>query len=252
DIRLSLFGGEAVSRSIVESWQAAAPNSLIYNVYGPTETTINITRYRWDPVRSPGACANDIVPLGEGFPGLEIRVVDQRGIETPPGEKGQLVVAGRQVARGYYRNEAKTKEAFRTLPDGDGRIWYFTGDRVSRDASGVLRYFGRMDFQVQLRGHRVELAEIDAALRAAAGTEYAAAMPWPYAPETGRADDLVAVVGGGDRGGEDAQRIERLCRARLPDYAVPSRIVYVDDFPLNINGKIDRRAIARMLEDRVS
>ena len=251
-IRLSLFGGEAVSRSIVDSWQAAAPNSTIYNVYGPTEATINVTHYLWDPVQSPQECVNEGLPLGQCFPTLDLRIVDAFGREVPAGERGQLVVTGPQIARGYYQNEAKTAQVFRTLPDHPDKIWYFTGDLASRDDLGTVRYFGRIDFQVQICGYRVELAEIEAQLRAAARCEEAVAVPWPFAPQTGRADYLVAVIGGRQRPESETREIERFCRARLPDYAVPADFIYVEDLPLNINGKIDRGAIARILGETLT
>jgi amino acid adenylation domain-containing protein len=245
-IRLSFFGGEAVSQSIAQTWQAAAPNSVVHNVYGPTEATINVTHYRWNPERSPAECVNGGVPLGHALPGLEIRVVDASGHRVPPGDKGELMVAGPQVAPGYFQNPEKTAQAFRTLA-GDQRVWYGTGDLVSRDAAGLIRYFGRMDFQVQICGHRVELAAIEALLRTAAQTEYAVAIPWPYAPETGRADSVIAVIGATPCPGEVDEAIRAQCQASLPAYAVPSQIVHLDEFPLNINGKTDRKAIAAQL-----
>ena len=249
NLRHSFFGGEAVSQSIVETWQAAAPNSAVHNVYGPTEATINITHYRWDPEVSPGECVNGGVPLGHCLPGLEIRVIDTSGAELPPGEQGELVVAGPQVAPGYYKNPQKTAQAFRTLPDDERRIWYATGDLVSRDETGLIRYFWRMDFQVQICGHRVELSEVESVLRTAAETEYAVAIPWPYAPETGRADSVVAVIGTSPEKIEQDETILSECKEHLPSYAVPSQIVRLSEFPLNINGKIDRKAIAGQMGD---
>jgi acyl-coenzyme A synthetase/AMP-(fatty) acid ligase len=245
-IRHSFFGGEAVSESIARTWQAAAPNSVVHNVYGPTEATINVTHYRWDPMTSPDECVNGGVPLGYALPGVEIRVVDSSGDEVQPGEKGELIVAGMQIAPGYFRNPEKTAQAFRAVA-GDQRIWYCTGDLVSRDETGLICYFGRLDFQVQICGYRVELAEIEALLRSAAQTEYAVAIPWPYAPETGRGESVVAVIGTDSPCECLEDAIRRRCSASLPAYAVPSQVVQLDEFPLNINGKIDRRAIADRL-----
>jgi amino acid adenylation domain-containing protein len=251
-IRLSFFGGEAVSENTMRTWQAAAPNSIVHNVYGPTEATINITHYRWDPKVSPRQCVDGGVPLGHSLPGLEIRIVDSAGRELPHGQKGELVVRGPQIAPGYYKNPEKTAQAFHAVGDDPDSVWYCTGDLASRDELGLIRYFGRLDFQVQICGHRVELTEIEAVLRKAAGTDFAIAVPWPYAPQSGRADSVIAVIAAEALSETSQAEIQRQCRASLPAYAVPARIVCMPEFPFNANGKTDRKAIAHILKETLT
>ena len=238
-LRCSLFCGEALPRRSAELWQAAAPGSLIENLYGPTEATIAITRYRWQPDASPAACVNGIVPIGLPFDGHLARVTDEQGLRQPVGAKGELCVGGPQVAPGYLDSPPLTAERFVRFDDTPDMPWYRTGDLVMQDAGGCLYYLGRRDDQIKIRGYRVELQEIDHAIRNAAGTDLAVCVPRRINDQV---DSLAAFV----QAPEDAalrQRILAGCQRVLPDYMVPARIRFVDRMPLNANGKIDRTAL---------
>jgi amino acid adenylation domain-containing protein len=242
-LRWSLFCGEALSASLAAAWQRAANNSIVENLYGPTEATIAITRYRWDSAASPAECVRGLVPIGWPFEGQQVCTVDEDFVPVPPGETGELCLAGSQVTRGYLNDPEKTAGSFVRLQHTGEQVWYRTGDLVRQDDRGCLFYLGRRDFQVKVNGYRVELQEIDLVLREAACTELAVAIAWPLSE--GSASGVVGVLSGSDPA-TDAEVIAA-CKKRLPRYMVPSRIYHFPQIPLNVNGKIDRGRIAEML-----
>jgi amino acid adenylation domain-containing protein len=243
-LRWSLFCGEALTSAMASAWQEAASNSILENLYGPTEATIAFTHYRWDRQRSMEQSLNGIVPIGIPFAGQQCRIVNDDLSPAPIGEPGELCLGGSQVAPGYLDNPEKTRQQFVHLPESD-QIWYRTGDSVKQDAQGCIYYLGRRDHQVKINGYRVELQEIDLALREAADTELAVAIPWPV--EGGSAAGIVAVLWGNNPV-EDVEIIAT-CERKLPKYMIPSRVFRLKEVPLNANGKIDRRRIAELISE---
>jgi amino acid adenylation domain-containing protein len=243
-LRGSLFCGEPLPAAYAEAWQAAAPNSIVANLYGPTETTIAITHYRWEGKRSPAECVNGIVPIGRAFEGQDARVTGPQGTAVAPEESGELCLSGSQVAGGYWNNPEKTRERFVRLPGAGERAWYRTGDLVRQDAAGNLCYLGRIDDQVKIRGYRVELQEIESVLRRACGTQQVVSVPWPV--HDGSAQGVVAFVSGVEA--LDQDRVLSYCNDLLPEYMVPKNIYVLEELPLNQNQKIDRRRLAQLLE----
>src|SRR6266487_703658 len=108
-LRLSLFCGEALPVEIVRQWALAAPNSVIENIYGPTELTIACTAYRWDNTKSPDACEQGIVPIGQPFDGMRALIVDEQLRAVEPGRDGELLMTGSQLSLGYWQDEEKTR-----------------------------------------------------------------------------------------------------------------------------------------------
>ena len=240
-LRASLFCGEPFPARYAEAWQHAAPNSFVENLYGPTETTIAISHYRWDPDSSSQACVNGIVPIGWIFEG-------QRACLLPTGDQkgvGELCLGGSQVTTGYWNNPEKTNKQFVRLPDRGDALWYRTGDLVTQDDDGCMYYVGRIDDQVKIMGHRVELQEVDAVLRDAAGVEQVASVAWPV--QDGLARGIVTFIAGTPHLDEAA--LLRVCRERLPDYMVPKRLCQLAALPLNLHGKTDRRQLIHLLEE---
>ena len=244
-LRTSLFCGEPLPASIADKWADAAPNSTVDNLYGPTEATIAITAYRWDDTDCPDDCVNGVVPIGRAFPGQKAMVVDDKMQPVEPGEIGELLLAGSQLTPGYWKAPGITRDRYVYLQHTGDRRWYRTGDLVHRDQRGCLHFVGRVDDQVQIQGHRVELTEIDHALREGCGHDMAVSVAWPC-----EADEVGGVVGfvAGDANA-DTQKLTDHCRRCLPDYMVPSRIVQLQDLPRNTSGKIDRTELTRMLDD---
>ncbi len=239
DLRLSLFCGEALTAELADGWAGAAPNSIVENLYGPTEATIACTAHRWQAGLAPGA--RGFVPIGEAIGATETRVVDEGLREVGEGEAGQLLLGGPQVVEGYWGDAAATARSFVTMP-GDGH-WYLTGDRVLRPlGGGPLEYLGRIDSQIKILGHRVELEEVEAAVQEEARAE-AIAVGWPLTPSG--AAGIVAFIAGAS---VDTVQLRRALTDRLPEYMVPRELRLVGELPLNANGKRDRKAILAMLE----
>lgn len=239
DIRLAAFGGEQLSAGIVDAWRAAAPGGTILNLYGPTETTVYcLTESVGTP--TPVAPGRDVVAIGRPLPGNLVAVFGEAGERLADGESGELGIGGPQLATGYLDAPELTAARF---PTRDGTRWYLTGDRVVRDAAGTLHYLGRVDNQMKVLGHRVELEEIEAHLRIVAGADLVGAVGWPCNADATLG--IVAFVAGGEA---DVADIRRNLAQRLPAYMVPSRVIALPDIPLNRNGKVDRHALRDWLE----
>lgn len=243
-LRLALFCGEALPVDVMEAFRNAAPNAVLENIYGPTEVTIACTAYRWDPTRSPDESELGLVPIGDAYPGMQAIVADASLQEVADGESGELLMSGPQVALGYWKDPDKTAGVF-VVPPGRDAVFYRTGDRVRRAHSGApLVYLGRIDNQIKIQGYRVELEEVESALRDASGAGVAIAVGWP--PNPGGADGIVAFLGADSA---DCDAIRNRLKERLPPYMVPRDIRLVTEFPLNANGKVDRKALRRRLEE---
>ena len=238
-LRSSLFCGEALPTVVATEWAAAAPNSVVENWYGPTEATIACSRF----ILSDTPIADDTVPIGKAFDRMELLVLDADRAELPAGHPGELFLAGAQVAVGYLNDPEKTAASFMTLPDG--KKAYRTGDRAVIDDDGNVRFLGRVDNQVKVRGFRIELGEIEAVLRTASGGLNAVAMAWP-----GGAEIATSVVAALETDSADIDAIQSQAAAKLPDYMVPAMIFCVPEFPKNASGKVDRRGLAELLEER--
>ena len=249
DLRLSLFCGEPLLATMADAWQRAAPHSRVENLYGPTEATIAITRFVWD--HDDGATdgssdtTNGVVCIGHVFPTQCACVIDDRQRPVAPGEPGELCVSGSQVTSRYLDDEPKTREQFVTLPGQGEKTWYRTGDLARQADDGRFHYLGRLDSQVQVRGHRVELLEVDHVLRQASGTDAAVSLAWPV--RSHRVDAIYAFVSTDER--VDTQHILGHCRRALPEYATPRDVFPVEQIPVNANGKIDRSTLEQHLEE---
>ena len=245
ELRWSLFCGEPLPADVAQAFAGAAPNSIVENLYGPTELTLACTLYRWDDERSPAESALGLVPIGEPYPGMTVLVADDELREVAPGSDGELLMSGPQVTLGYWRDPEKTAAAF-VVPPGREEVFYRTGDRVRRPRDGApLTYRGRVDHQIKVLGHRVELGEVEATLRDASKVDAVVAVGWPSTPAG--AGGVVAFVG--DLNVDVPALLERL-RERLPPYMVPREVLLLDDLPLNANGKYDRGALRRGLDER--
>jgi len=239
DLRLTVFGGEPLPASIVESWQQAAPNSAVQNLYGPTEVTVSCMS---QPVTTPLLVTpqRNVVAIGSPFPGLEAAILTADRRCAPTDEPGELALAGAQLAQGYLDADELTEAKFPTI---SGKRWYLTGDLAYRDASGAFHHLGRIDNQIKVLGNRVELEEIDTHLRELSRAELVATVAWPVSD--GGARGLIGFVAGSPM---KTEHILSGLKLRLPAYSVPSKIIPIERMPLNHNGKVDRVALIRTLE----
>src|SRR6185437_10387539 len=220
----SLFAGEQLTLEQARCWQAAAPNSVLENIYGPTELTITCVGYRLpaDPASWP-VTSNGTVPIGQVYPHLEGMVTDD----------GELCIRGSQRFDGYL-NPA----------DNEGRFladWYRTGDRV-RWEDGELVHLGRLDDQVKIRGYRIELAEVASVLRDCPAVEDAVVLA---VPGPGGDLELHAVYTGS---AVADQELISTVQCKLPEYMTPQSFRFVPDLPLNSSGKVDRRVLAATIQ----
>ncbi|MGD8564655.1 MAG: amino acid adenylation domain-containing protein, partial [Desulfarculaceae bacterium] len=244
-LRYSLFCGEPLPAKSAALWQQAAPQAVLDNLYGPTEATIAISYYRWDPEKSPQEAVMGVVPIGWIFPEQEGLVADEKGNAVTLGDSGELLLAGTQVTGGYWNNPEKTAAQFVRLPADPQKLWYRTGDLVRQGDDGCLYYLGRIDNQVQVHGHRVELQEIDQALRQAGQSDLAVSVAWPVAsPNVEAIYGFICTTASLDEG-----EVIKRCASTLPDYMVPKKVFFISDMPLNVNGKIDRKALGHRLEE---
>ncbi|HKT95370.1 MAG TPA: amino acid adenylation domain-containing protein [Paraburkholderia sp.] len=243
-LRVSLFGGEPLTRSLALAWMRAAPNSRVLHMYGPTEATIACTCFE---VRAGFLehAQNTVMPLGWALPGVELVVVDARLEPVAYGERGELLIAGPQIADGYLVQDEAGKSRFveRDYPGRRARRWYRTRDAARMTADHGIVFHGRLDTQVKIRGNRIELEEVENVVRACSEGAQCAVIPWPVG-EGGSAAGLVAFVANASM---EPRQVLQACRQRLPLYAVPQSVVMVDSLPLNANGKIDRTALAGQL-----
>jgi amino acid adenylation domain-containing protein len=237
--RRLILGGEPSRLEFIERLRRLAPKCEIYNHYGPTETTVGVLAYRLG-AQSP-ATPSGTLPLGRALPNSRIYVLDAEGKPMPPGKEGELCIGGAGVARGYLNRPGLTAEKF--VPDpfspDPGARMYRSGDVARCLPDGNIEFRGRMDHQVKLHGYRVELGEIEAALREHAGVEEAVVL----ARESGSEDKQLVAFVVAERTLSSAILREHL-KGRLPQYMVPSALAVVESLPLTSNGKIDRQALA--------
>ncbi|HEX8694770.1 MAG TPA: non-ribosomal peptide synthase/polyketide synthase, partial [Longimicrobium sp.] len=232
-VRRVFCSGEALPRDLVERTLEALPGAELHNLYGPTETAIEVTHHDCAPGAGP-------VPIGRPIANTRMHVLDAALRPQPRGVPGELFIAGVQVGRGYLGRPALTAAAF--LPDPHspepGARMYRTGDRARWLSTGELQYLGRIDFQVKVRGFRIELGEIESVLLRHPSVREAVVA----AREDGLGEKwLAAYVVAEPWPGVEALRAH--LSARLPEYMVPGAVVPLDALPLSPNGKVDRRAL---------
>ncbi|WP_226949864.1 non-ribosomal peptide synthetase [Rhodococcus rhodochrous] len=229
-LRVLAAGGEAVPPELVARW---APGRAFHNVYGPTETTIVTTIS--EPL-APG----DPITIGGPIRGVRALVLDRRLRPVPVGVPGELYMSGVQIARGYHRRPGLTAERFVADPFGSGGRLYRTGDVVRWTDDGKIAYVGRSDFQVKVRGFRIELDEIDAVLRREPSVDFAVTVARRYDTGSVRLVSYVTATAGHV---VDTDDLLRAASQALPQHMVPDDIVVLDAVPLTHVGKLDRAAL---------
>lgn len=246
-LRLLLTASEPLPCASVHAWRTELghPATMI-NMFGQTETA-GIVATLEIPSALP---ADGIVPIGAALPGLELLVLDESGAVSANGTAGELAVSGPTLGVGYVGMPEATSARFVTLVDGParGRRIYRTGDRVRPRTDGAMDFLGRQDTQVKVRGHRVELEEVEARLMAHPSVAEAAvvARPSPDGETT-----LVAMVTPAPGAEIDPRALRRFAGAGLPEYMVPSAVLRTERLPRTPNGKLDRGALPTVDAERL-
>jgi amino acid adenylation domain-containing protein len=232
-----LCGGEALSRELADKLLERAGE--VWNLYGPTETTI------WSAACKvmPGTSA---ISIGRPIANTQIYLLDAHLQPVPIGVPGELHIGGDGVARGYLNRPELTQEKFIEDPFGGARL-YKTGDVARYHPGGAIECLGRNDFQIKLRGHRIDLGEIESVLRRFPNVCEAVVLL--REDERGQ-KRLVAYLQRSAHPSPDAGMLQQFLKAKLPDYMMPSAFVVLDKFPLTPNGKINRKALPPPVAER--
>jgi non-ribosomal peptide synthase protein (TIGR01720 family) len=253
-LRRVFCSGEALSRELEADFYATVDAPLT-NLYGPTETAVDVTAWDCCPADTTNAGP---VPIGEPVTNTRIYVLDNRLGLVPPGVVGELYVAGVQLARGYVRRSGLTAERFVADPFAathglSGERMYRTGDLARRRPDGQLEYVGRVDDQMKVRGFRIEPGEVEAALLRHPGVAQAVVVVRGDGPGEPRLIGYVVPRDPHDvrdshglraaRDVCDPVDVRRSVRELLPDYMVPAAVVVLDALPVTANGKLDRAAL---------
>jgi amino acid adenylation domain-containing protein len=243
-LRYTLFCGEALPKNLAKPWAEAANHSTIENYYGITETTHQVSVYKWDDENSEDECINDIVSIGKIFDNLRYCILDEKKFEVRRGEPGELYVSGVQITKEYFNDPQRTRTTYVTIPDHGNDVWFKTGDLVKERDNGNLNYLGRLDNQVQILGNRVELQEVDCILKKASNSETVISLAWPI--KNGIAEKIVSFIAESEE--QDRAKILEFCKKTLPPYMIPREIFFIDKIPLNDNGKFDKQQLIKILE----
>ncbi|MCL6592077.1 MAG: amino acid adenylation domain-containing protein, partial [Firmicutes bacterium] len=246
NVRKILFGGEATSVPHArKALEFLGPNRLV-NVYGPTETTVFASFYPINEIADDA----QVIPIGYPISNTTLYVLDKQGQLVPPNVPGELYIGGAGVGKGYLNREELTARKFIPNPFpvetlharslGDPRL-YRTGDLVWRLPGGEIGFIGRLDFQIKIRGFRVELGEIENHLNNIPGVKEAIVVA--RKDKTGSLYIAAYYTVDNKNGGIEPNQIREFLSDRVPDYMIPARMKKMDSLPLNLNGKIDRNAL---------
>lgn len=242
-LRLCIVTAEASYKSLIKEWGVCACNATIFDFYGPTECTIYCTYYKCPKNLELIKHHNDCLSIGKPMPGLIGIIIDKNKKILPPGEVGELCIAGAQVSTGYWKNPQKNKESFFEMEyEGNLLRFYHTGDSCYLDKDGDIMYLGRIDFQAKIQGYRVELGEIEFHIKTFLKQDTVV-----QAIKTGKGDDeLYAFIQSNHD--IDQQALINYLKSKMPSYMIPIKYICTTEFPLNSNGKIDRQKLKEIIK----
>ena len=241
-MRYSLFCGEALPLDVTAEWSKCIPNARVVNVYGPTEDTIYCTDYEYRNDRENKA-HNGVLSIGKSMKGNCTIIVDDDNNILPAGEKGELCLGGVQLTPGYWKNPQKNAEVFFYVDyQGESTRFYRTGDLCVRDDEGDLLYLGRIDFQTKIQGFRVELSEIEFRAKEFLNKKNVVAVA--YKNQMTNAEIGMVI----ESEAFELEDLKKYLSQKLPSYMLPSEIKFQSTFPLNTNGKTDRKKLTKLFE----
>jgi len=239
EVKYCLFGGEAFPSLLAREWESCVPNALIQNVYGPTEAAIISLICDWNGIRGQKKELQGIVSIGKPTGTNIIRVTGDDDLEVMQGLTGELLISGEQLSPGYWNEPDLNERAFVNLEhEGAMRQFYRTGDLVSMDEEGDVMYLGRNDEQVQVRGYRVELREIEVVAR----TYLEGLNVMAFGKEQAAGEMKIFLVI--ESGEMNPDPLRNHLENQLPPYMIPEKVIFMTDFPRLVSGKLDRKAIS--------
>ena len=243
-LRIVIIGGEQPAQDRIQAWlRTANPKIRLFNTYGPTEATVVATAVELS-IRQPKIPTQFQAPLGRPLPHVKTYVLDPHLKPAPTGVPGELYIGGSALALGYLNLPEKTGESFILNPFGSDvqERLYRTGDRVRYLEGGILEFLGRMDRQVKVRGFRVELGEVEVAIRDISEVSDAVVVPWT---QPGDPVQLVGYIVPQPGAVPDPSLIRKQLGSTLPDFMIPASFMVIDSLPLTPSGKINTRALPK-------
>ena len=243
-LKTCILTAEACPVDLLEDWFSCASNADIYDFYGPTECTIYCTYYKLSKTGSNLSC-NGVISIGEPFYNVLAVIIDEYGNNLTMGQKGELCIAGKQLSPGYWNTPEKNANAFFNKSiNGKEYRFYHTGDLCYWDASGNIMYLGRLDQQAKIQGFRVELSEIEFHAR-----EYYKRMHQVVAIAYNGKNQLSEIALFIESNKQDKEELLNYLRSKMPNYMIPSLIVFEEKFPTNSSDKIDRNRLKEELSE---
>lgn len=241
-MKYSLFCGEALPLDVTEEWSACIPNATIANVYGPTECTIYCMDYTYNR-NGNNKTHNGVLTIGKDMINTNTIIVDDANNEVEIGKSGELCLSGAQLTPGYWKNEQKNKEVFFSkVHKGVDTRFYRTGDLCSVDKDGDVLYLGRVDFQAKIQGFRVELSEIEFHTKSVLNKINAVALAITNQinnTEIGLVLESTVF---------ETEMLLKGLKTKLPHYMIPTQLRFIKNFPLNTNGKTDRKKLSELFK----
>ncbi|MBL4772565.1 MAG: AMP-binding protein [Alcanivoracaceae bacterium] len=245
-IRYSFFCGEALPAQLAKEWLKITNHATVINLYGPTEATIALTAFNYQNKSDDNM---SVVQIGKPFGKNECQIMSTNGSFCPVGKKGELCLSGPQVFSGYLGRENSSLSAFHLQKTNtrENVYWYRTGDIASQLENGNYIYHGRNDRQVQVKGFRVELQEVEHQLRTLCSCGTLAVIAYPL-NDIGEAVGLTAFIA--TQASENTQLFEQ-CKQLLPHYMLPDHFIPLDKFPYNASGKLDYKQLKSIAAQQI-
>jgi D-alanine--poly(phosphoribitol) ligase subunit 1 len=242
-MKYSIFCGESLPLDITEEWGRCLPNAEIVNFYGPTEQTVFCTYYPFNKT-SRNKEHNGVLSIGKAMTGNATIIVDDNNRSLSPGEQGELCLAGLQLTPGYWNNDKRNKESFFFRNVNGTRVrFYKTGDLCFIDEDGDIMYLGRIDFQTKIQGFRIELTEIEFHVKTF--LEKANVVALPLKDISGNTEIGLVI----ESREFNTSPLSEYMKIKMPSYMIPKKICFADRFPLNTNGKTDRKKLELLFKE---
>lgn len=241
-LKACILTAEACPLNLMEEWYQCATNSELYDFYGPTECTIYCTYYKLTKGGN-NKTLNGIISIGKPLANCVGLILDENGNELPVGEKGELCIAGDQVTKGYWKNIEKNESSFfYKAVDGKRLRFYHTGDLCYKDEEGDIMYSGRLDHQAKIQGFRVEMGEIEYHAREFLGGANVVCLAFD------NQDALTEIAMFIESSVFNPDDMLAYMRTKMPTYMIPTRLFFVPEFQLNMNGKIDKNILKSLIK----